>query len=105
MLCVDELLPQLVKLTIFIFKISLSSSALLAASNSLLHFALHVLDKLGQLSVVLILLLKTERKLSVISLHLVDDSISLLLPGIKQAKTMQADNGGCPFIPYSDVAI
>lgn len=60
MLDVNDLFPQLVKLTIFVFKVSLGRSALLVTCQCFLHLALHVLHKLSQLPVVFVLLLKAE---------------------------------------------
>ena len=65
-------------LFVFISDIAFESQVRLRTGLGLLHAALHILDELGQLTVLLSLLLQAHGHVSSFRLHLADDSISLL---------------------------
>ena len=78
MLQLDDLLPELVQISLLVFDLFLELHICFAVCLSFLHPALHLLDQLGKLSILFILLQECLVDLSVLGLHLADHCVSLL---------------------------
>ena len=65
-------------LSFLVFDVLFKAHVALRSGLSLLHATLHVLDELGQLPIFLVFFVEGGRDVGVLSLHLTDDSVTLL---------------------------